>query len=71
MANIWGRMPIAVLQAEAKEGEFGSVPGEPRLRRTLSLASLAIWLIVGLAIYFFYGRNHSHLTRRREGGVRL
>ena len=30
---------------------------------------LAIWLIVGVAIYFFYGRNHSHLARRREGGV--
>ena len=40
MPNIWGRKPIAVLQAEAKEGESGSVPGEPKLRRTLSLASL-------------------------------
>ena len=25
---------------------------------------LAVWLIVGVAIYFFYGRNHIHLTRR-------
>ena len=158
MANIWGRRPIAVLQAEAKEGEFGSVPGEPRLRRTLSLASLVAlgigcivgagifvltghaaaayagpavclsfvlagfvcalaglcyaemastvpvagsaytyayatmgefiaWIIgwdlileyafgattvaIGWSGYFFYGRNHSHLMRRREGGVRL
>jgi basic amino acid/polyamine antiporter, APA family len=30
---------------------------------------LAVWLIVGVAIYFFYGRNHSRLARRREGGV--
>ena len=32
---------------------------------------LAVWLIVGVAIYFFYGRNHSHLARRLEGGVML
>jgi basic amino acid/polyamine antiporter, APA family len=32
---------------------------------------LAVWLIVGVAIYFFYGRNHSRLARRREGGVML
>jgi hypothetical protein len=41
MANIWGRKPIAVLQAEAKEGEFGSVPGEPRLRRRYHLQALS------------------------------
>jgi basic amino acid/polyamine antiporter, APA family len=29
---------------------------------------LAIWLIIGLAIYLFYGRNHSHLARREDGG---
>jgi basic amino acid/polyamine antiporter, APA family len=58
MANIWGRMPIVVLQAEAKEGEFGSVPGEPRLRRTLSLASLValgIGCIVGAGIFVLTG----------------
>jgi APA family basic amino acid/polyamine antiporter len=58
MANIWGRKPIAVLQAEAKEGEFGSVPGEPRLRRTLSLASLialGIGCIIGAGIFVLTG----------------
>ena len=28
---------------------------------------LVVWLVIGLAIYFFYGRNHSHLARRQEG----
>jgi len=58
MGNIWGRKPIAVLQAEAKEGEFGSVPGEPRLRRTLSLASLValgIGCIIGAGIFVLTG----------------
>ena len=58
MANICGRKPIAVLQAEAKEGEFGSVPGEPRLRRTLSLASLialGIGCIIGAGIFVLTG----------------
>jgi basic amino acid/polyamine antiporter, APA family len=58
MANIWGRKPIAVLQAEAKEGEFGSVPGEPRLRRTLSLVSLialGIGCIIGAGIFVLTG----------------
>jgi APA family basic amino acid/polyamine antiporter len=35
---------------------FG-LPGDTWLR-------LAIWLLIGLAIYFFYSRNHSHLTRQ-------
>ena len=58
MGNIWGRKPIAVLQAEAKEGEFGSVPGEPRLRWTLSLASLVslgIGCIIGAGIFVLTG----------------
>ena len=63
MANIWGRKPIAVLQAEAKEGEFGSVPGEPRLRRTLSLASLialGIGCIIGAGIFVLTGNAAAH-----------
>jgi basic amino acid/polyamine antiporter, APA family len=30
--------------------------------------SVAVWLVIGLAVYFLYGRNHSHLARRQEGG---
>jgi basic amino acid/polyamine antiporter, APA family len=33
------------------------LPGETWL-------SFAIWLVIGLAIYFFYGRHHSRLTSR-------
>jgi len=29
---------------------------------------LVVWLVTGLAIYFLYGRNPSHLARRQEGG---
>jgi hypothetical protein len=36
---------------------FG-LPGDTWLR-------LAIWLIIGLAIYFFYGRHHSLLARKK------
>jgi basic amino acid/polyamine antiporter, APA family len=53
MANIWVRKPIALLQAEAKEGEFGSGSGETQLRRTLSLWSLValgIGCIIGAGI---------------------
>lgn len=28
---------------------------------------LAIWLAIGLAIYYFYGRHHSHLGRELKG----
>ncbi len=58
MTNIWVRKPIAVLQAEAKEGEFGSGSGEARLRRTLSLGSLValgIGAIIGAGIFVLTG----------------
>jgi basic amino acid/polyamine antiporter, APA family len=58
MANIWVRKPIAVLQAEAKEGEFGSGSGEARLRRTLSLWSLValgIGAVIGAGIFVLTG----------------
>src|SRR5256885_6796393 len=58
MANIWVRKPIAVLQEEAKEGEFGSGPGEAQLRRTLSLWSLValgIGCIIGAGIFVLTG----------------
>jgi APA family basic amino acid/polyamine antiporter len=40
---------------------FG-LPGDKWLR-------LVIWLVAGLAIYFFYGRNHSLLARDEEAGL--
>ena len=58
MVNMWVRKPIALLQAEAKEGEFGSVPGEAQLHRTLSLASLVslgIGAIIGAGIFVLTG----------------
>jgi APA family basic amino acid/polyamine antiporter len=58
MANIWVRKPIAVLQAEAKEGEFGSGPGAAQLRRTLSLWSLialGIGCVIGAGIFVLTG----------------
>ena len=58
MANIWMRKSIAVLQAEAKAGEFGSMPGEPGLHRTLSLTSivaLGIGCVIGAGIFVLTG----------------
>ena len=58
MTNIWVRKPIAVLQAEVKEGEFGSGPGEAQLHRTLSLWSLValgIGCIIGAGIFVLTG----------------
>ena len=37
---------------------FG-LPGDTWLR-------LAIWLVIGLAIYFFYGRHQSKLARQED-----
>src|SRR5579883_3205460 len=58
MANMWVRKPIAVLQAEVKDAEFGTVEGEVRLHRTLSLASLislGIGAIIGAGIFVLTG----------------
>ena len=29
--------------------------------------SVIVWFVIGLAIYFLYGRNHSHLGKRQDG----
>jgi APA family basic amino acid/polyamine antiporter len=39
-----------------------SLPGENWIR-------LAVWLVIGLAIYFSYGRKHSVLGRKLNGQV--
>jgi len=56
--NIWRRKSIAVLQAEAEAGEYGSEPGKPGLRRTLSLTSiflLGTGCIIGAGIFVLTG----------------
>jgi APA family basic amino acid/polyamine antiporter len=58
MANMWVRKPIALLQAEAKNSEFGQAGGELQLRRTLSLGSLislGIGAIIGAGIFVLTG----------------
>ena len=58
MANMWARKPIAVLQAEAMEGEVGALPGEAQLHRTLSLGSLValgIGAVIGAGIFVLTG----------------
>jgi APA family basic amino acid/polyamine antiporter len=55
---------VAPLGAASAVFLMVGLPGDTWLR-------LVVWLVIGLAIYFLYGRNHSHLARRREGGVML
>lgn len=58
MTNIWVRKPIAMLQAEAKDIEFGAMGGAVPLHRTLSLASLiglGIGCIIGAGIFVLTG----------------
>jgi APA family basic amino acid/polyamine antiporter len=52
---------VAPLGATAAAFLMFGLPGDTWLR-------LAVWLVIGLAIYFFYGRHHSHLARRKKGG---
>jgi basic amino acid/polyamine antiporter, APA family len=40
-------------------GLMATLPGDTWLR-------LLIWLLIGLVIYFSYGRKHSVLQRERE-----
>ncbi|MCI0467732.1 MAG: amino acid permease [Beijerinckiaceae bacterium] len=58
MANLWLRKPIAMLQAEASEGELDLAGGKAQLRRTLSLVSLValgIGGIIGAGIFVLTG----------------
>jgi len=49
---------IPVLGALAALSQMASLPGETWLR-------LIVWLALGLAIYFFYGRKHSRLKTQK------
>src|ERR1700704_3077486 len=58
MVSIWLRKPIAMLQAEASESEFGLIEGRAQLRRTLSLVSLValgIGAVIGAGIFVLTG----------------
>ena len=49
---------IPVLGALAALSQMASLPGETWLR-------LIVWLALGLAIYYFYGRKHSRLKTQK------
>ncbi len=57
---------VAPLGAASAAFLMFGLPGDTWLR-------LVVWLVIGLAIYFLYGRNHSHLGKRQKkaGDARL
>jgi len=56
---VWKRFPLTpILGMTISFGLMASLPWSTWLR-------LIIWLIVGMAIYFGYGRSHSRLRARK------
>jgi basic amino acid/polyamine antiporter, APA family len=51
---------VPILGVLACLGLMATLPADTWLR-------LAVWLLIGLVIYFTYGRKHSHLQRERKG----
>jgi APA family basic amino acid/polyamine antiporter len=35
----------------------------------LTWVRLAVWLVIGMFIYFFYGRSHSHVQQAALGAA--